>query len=477
MSLWYQITQEASNRNSLWLHPFLQAPGLPFAEVLSEREVEEAFAAEDVEFGQLDGSVYTPALTLWGFLSQVLHTGELRSCSAAVSRIIMLLVALGRDPCSSDTGAYCRARAKLPEVVIRRLAVQVGRKLESQVPADWLWQGRHVKLADGTTLTMPDTPANQAAYPQNTAQKPGLGFPIVRMVVLLSLATGLLCDMALGPYAGKETGENALLRTLWDALSPGDILLADRLYCSYCLLALAMQRNVDCVVRLHQKRRVDFRRGQCIAHGDRLVQWRRPQRPEWMDEATYATIPTTLRLRQILVEVHEPGFRVEKLVVVTTLLDAQRYPAQDIAALYHYRWNAELDLRALKQSLAMDHLRCKSPEMIRKEIWTAWLGYNLIRKSIAQAALLHGKLPRQIGFAGARQAIAASWDRLTDAPASMIHTLAAVQFEAIASHNVGDRPNRVEPRAVKRRPKPHRLLTKPRHEARKALLAAGRKRR
>ena len=192
-----------------------------------------------------------------------------------------------------------------------------------------------------------------------------------------------------------------MLRTLWDALQPGDILLADRLYCSYCLLALALQRNVDCVVRLHQKRRADFRRGQCVARGDRVVEWRRPQRPEWMDEATYATIPATLRLRQILVEVHEPGFRVEKLVVVTTLLDAERYPTQDIAALYHYRWNAELDLRTLKQSLAMDHLRCKSPEMVRKEIWTAWLGYNLIRKSIAQAALVHGKLPRQIGFAGA----------------------------------------------------------------------------
>jgi hypothetical protein len=334
-----------------------------------------------------------------------------------------------------------------------------------------------VKLADGTTLTMPDTPANQRAYPQSTAQQPGLGFPIVRMVVLLSLATGLLCDMALGPYAGKETGENALLRSLWEALKPGDILLADRLYCAYCLLALALQRHVDAVVRLHQRRKADFRRGHCVARGDRLVEWRRPQRPAWMDEATYATIPPTLRLRQILVEVYEPGFRVQKLVVVTTLLDAQRYPTQDIAELYHYRWNAELDLRALKQSLAMDHLRCKSPQMVRKEIWTAWLGYNLIRKSIAQAALVHGKLPRQLGFAGARQAIAASWDRLSDASPSLLRSLATVQFKAIASHHVGDRPNRVEPRAIKRRPKPHRLLTKPRQQARKALLAAGGKRR
>ncbi len=477
MSPLYHAGQQATNRNSLWLQPFLQAPGLPFAGVLSEAEVEEAFAAEGVEFGRSGSSIFTPALTLWGFLSQVLHAGELRSCSAAVSRIIVLLVAMGRDPCSSDTAAYCRARAKLPEVVIRRLAVQVGERLESQVPADWLWHGRHVKLADGTTLTAPDTPANQRAYPQNTAQQPGLGFPIVRMVVLLSLATGLLCDMAVGPYAGKETGENALLRTMWDALHRGDILLVDRLYCCYCLLALALQRHVDMAARLHQRRKADFRRGHCIARDDRLIEWHRPTRPEWMDEATYATIPATMRLRQIRAEVQEPGFRAERMVVVTTLLDAERYPAQDIVALYHDRWNAELDLRTLKQSLAMDHLRCKTPEMVRKEIWTAWLGYNLIRKGIAQAALVHGKLPRQIGFAGARQAIAASWDRLSGTSPSLIRTLAPVQFRAIASHNVGDRPHRVEPRAIKRRPKQHRLLTKPRAEARKELLAAGGKRR
>ena len=210
MSPLYHTGQQATNRNSLWLEPFLQAAGLPFAGVLSEGEVEEAFAAEGVEFGQPGGSIFTPALTLWGFLSQVLHAGELRSCSATVSRIIVLLVTLGRDPCSSDTAAYCRARAKLPEVVIRRLAVQVGERLESQVPADWLWHGRHVKLADGTTLTAPATPANQRVYPQNTAQQPGLGFPIVRMVVLLSLATGLLCDMAVGPVRRKGDGRECL---------------------------------------------------------------------------------------------------------------------------------------------------------------------------------------------------------------------------------------------------------------------------
>jgi putative transposase len=477
MSPLYEPVPEPSKSNSLWLHPFFQTAGLPFAAVLTEEDVNEAMAAEGVSFGELDGSVFTPALTIWGWLSQVLQTGLQRSCAAAVSRIAVLLLLMGREPCSGDSGAYCRARAKLPEVVIRRLAVQVGQKMEEQTPADWLWQGRHVKLGDGTTMTMPDTDANQAAYPQSTSQKPGLGFPIVRMVVLLSLATGLLCDMALGPYAGKETGENALLRTLWDSLQPGDIFLADRLYCSYCLLALALLRNVDCVVRQHQRRKTDFRRGWCIAKGDHVVVWQRPQRPEWMDEATYATIPATLRLREIRVEVQEPGFRVEKLVVVTTLLDEKRYPAEDVAQLYHYRWNAELDLRSLKDSLAMDHLRCQSPEMVRKEIWMAWLASNLTRKTIAQTALKHGKLPRQISFTGAVQAIAASWMCLATAVPSMIAKMAAAQFEIIAGRSVGDRPHRVEPRAVKRRAKPHKLLTKPREEARKELLTSGHKRR
>ncbi len=474
MSLLYQLSGETSNRNSLWLQPFFQAAELPFADVLTEEDVAEALAAEDVQFGELAGSVFTPALVLFGWLSQVLHRD---SCAAAVSRIAVLLVMLGREPCAGDTGAYCRARAKLPEPVIRRLTVQAAQKLEDQVPADWLWNGRHVKLADGTTLTMPDTDANQAAYPQNTAQKPGLGFPIVRMVLLFSLATGLLADMALGPYAGKETGENALFRALWDALQPGDILLADRFYCSYCLLALAQMRNVDCVVRQHQRRKTDFRRGQCIAKGDHVVVWRRPQRPEWMDEETYATIPSTLRLREILVEVYQPGFRVEKLVVVTTLLDENCYPAAEVAQLYHYRWNAELDIRALKASLAMDHLRCQSPEMVRKEIWIAWLAYNLTRKTIAQAALQHRQLPRQISFTGAVDAIAASWMPLAHARRARIAVMAAVQFEIMAGRRVGDRPNRVEPRAVKRRGKPHKLLTKPRKEAREELLASTRKRR
>lgn len=450
---------------------FLQGDGLPFADVLSENEIQQAFEAEDACFAQGEDAIYTPAITLWAFLSQVLHAGRLRSCAAAVSRVVVLCVALGRRPPSPDTGAYCRARAKLPERVLQGLAYDLADGLESRVPADWLWHGRHVKIGDGTTLTAPDTPANQEAWPQSRSQKPGLGFPLLRMVVLLSLATAAACGVAVGPFKGKRTGEAALLRSLLDRFQSGDVFLGDCGFCSYFMLALLLRREVDVVVRQHQSRRTDFHAGQRLGKEDHLVVWRRPQRPAWMDKKTYATIPATLVVRELKVRVEIRGFRVDQLVVVTTLADAKRYPKNEIACLFRQRWHAELDLRDIKIALAMDDLRGQSPEMVRREIWAHWLAYNLIRKTIAQAALVHEKLPRQLSFAAALDAVAAAWDHATIAADSLLAALATAQFRLIASHRVGHRPNRVEPRAVKRRPKPHRLLRQPRDEARARLLA------
>jgi hypothetical protein len=306
---------------------FLQAEGLPFSDVLSEDDIQRAFEAENARFAQDPGDIYTPAITLWAFLSQTLHAGRLRSCAAAVSRVIVLCVALGRKPPSPDTGAYCRARAKLAENVLRRLVYEMADQLESRVPADWLWLGgRHVKAGDGTTLITPDTQENQDVWPQPQTQKPGLGFPILRTVVLFSLATAAVCGVAIGPYKGKGTGEPALLRELFDRFQPGDVFLGDSYFCSYFLLALFLAQGVDVVVRQHQRRTTDFRRGQRLGKEDHLVEWQRPQRPTWMDHETYATIPETLKLREMKVHVAIRGFRVQRLVVVTTLTDAQRYP-------------------------------------------------------------------------------------------------------------------------------------------------------
>jgi hypothetical protein len=455
-------------RFRLILSSFLQHSGLPFADVLPEEAVEQAFADAGIagphEQAHTENIVYTAAVTLWAFLSQVLYKQEQRSCVAAVSRVVVLMTALGRD-CSGNTGAYCRARARLPLAVIQRLTLEVADRSEQHVPQRWLWQGRHVHLVDGTTVSMPDAAENQAAFPQAETQQPGLGFPIARMVVLLSLATAMVTGMAMGRYQGKQTGETALLRELFDRLSPDDIVLGDRYYCSYFMIALLLSIKVDLVVRLHQARPNDFCRGR-----DHRVTWKRPQKPDWMDQETYDQMPETLQLREVHVQVDRPGFRVESLIVVTTLTDLEKYTQNQVAELYHKRWLAELDIRALKISLGMDVLRCQTPDMVRKEVWTCLLAYNLIRQSMLEAALAAQLSPRQLSFTAAMQKIAASWATLAVCDAEQLVQLIAIALRHLATNRVGHRPDRTEPRAIKRRPKPHKLLTTPRDEARAALL-------
>jgi hypothetical protein len=452
---------------------FLHHDGLPFADLLPEETVrriadEEGLPAIVADAD--DGVVYTAPVTLWAFLSQVLFRGEHRSCAAAVARVVVLCVALGREPCSDNTGAYCRARARLPLVLIRRLAEHAAETAEATVPKSWIWKGRHVDLVDGSTVSASDTPSLQARYPQPKVQKPGLGFPLIRLVLLMSLATAMVSGMAMGPYAGKETGETALLRHLFERLKPGSVVLADRYFCSYFMIALLRAKGVDVVTRQHQCRSSDFRRGRRLGNGDRIVDWLRPRRPTWMDQETYDQLPESMEVREVHVQVKQPGFRVEALVVVTSLIDADAYPRADIAELYHRRWLVELDIRSLKINLGMDVLRCKTPAMVEKEIWTCLLAYNLIRQSMLQAAFLNDLSPRQLSFTAALQKIAASWGTLLVRDENQARTLIDTHLRHMAKQLVGDRPDRVEPRAIKRRPKPHKLLTKPRAQAKAALL-------
>ena len=467
----YQGRRLLPQRFRLVLLSVLQATGLPFADTLSEEEIQNAFDEHDVSFARDEGDIYTPAVTLWASLSQVLHREEQRSCLAAVSRVMVLMVALGREPCAKNSGAYCKARAKLPEVVIRRLTMEVAQGCERAICRNWLWHGRHVKLVDGTTVSMPDTEENREEYPQPSIQEEGLGFPLARMVVLMSLATAMLCGMAMGPYSGKETGEMALMRQLLDELDPDDILLADRYFCSYFMIALLLQSNVQLVTRLHHRRKSDHRRVGRLGKHDHLVVWTRPAKPAWMDQETYDQMPETLTLRQLEVRVCEPGFRVESLTVVTTLTDAKEYTLEDIAELYHKRWLVELDIRSIKVTLGMDVLRCKTPEMVRKEIWTCLLAYNSIRKTMLQAAERHELSPRQLSFTTALQTLAASWTTVATHDQATQRTLIEAQIDSLASQLVAkpSRANRIEPRAVKRRRKPHRLLTMPREEARQLI--------
>ncbi len=451
------------------LAPFVMDEGLPFADVLPATQVEQACRDEGVRFGTAADSVYNPVLVLWAFLSQVL-SGDNRSCRAAALRVLTLSIALGRGSCSADTGMYCRARAKMPAPLIRRLTYEVADRLQRAVPKCWLWKNRDVSLADGTTVTLPDTVENQAVYPQPPGQKPGLGFPMIRMVVLLSLATGLLTGLALGPYEGKETGETALLREMLDRLHPGSVLLADRLYCSYFMVALLLDRGVDVVFRLHHRRHADFRRGLRLGRNDHIVTWPRPPRPEWMDEETFARLPRELTIREVRTRIETPGCRVDQLVAMTTLLDAEEYSPDEVLDLYHERWHVELDIRSIKCVLKMETLRCKTPSMVEKEIWTTFLGYNLVRKVSCQAAMLEGKHPREISFTASLDTVRAGWVNLTHGSADLRRVLGLALLVALGKEQVGDRPDRCEPRAVKKRSKKQALLMVPRAEAKAALL-------
>jgi DDE family transposase len=440
---------------------------LPFHGVLSAKMVKEALEAEGVRFKD---RIYTPMVTLCLFLSQVLDPDH--SCRSVVAQLVVWLAVNGRKPCAPDTQSYCEARRRLPLGVIVRLVRQTAEEIEQGAAEPWLWHGRRVSIIDGSTASMPDTPANQKAFPQQPGQKPGLGFPLVRMVAIISLATGVARDLALGPYMGKNTGEPALLRSLLDRFESGEIALGDRCFGSYFGIAALGQRGVDGVFRMPAQRRFDFTTGRRLGREDHIVIWVKPPRPAWMDKATYAQMPDYLEVRELRVRVNKRGFRAKQLMIVTTLLDAEIYTKQEIARLYRDRWNIELDLRSIKDVLQMDVLRCKTPEMVEKEIWMHLLAYNLIRGVIAEAAEAHHKLPRRVSFKGAMQTMAAFGDALRYAPSSQWQRLWDEMLEAISRHKVGDRPDRVEPRANKRRPKNECFLTVPRPEARKRLMDA-----
>lgn len=442
---------------------FAQADGLAFADVLPAPRLEAALRETGATWRDC---VYTPVLTLWAFLGQVVRPDG--SCRAAVARVLAWLVARGEPPCAPRTGPYCKARARLPEALFARLVRDTGEALHRQALADWRWHGRRVKLVDGTTVTMPDTEANQEEYPQQSAQQPGLGFPIARLVVVFCLACGAALDAAVGRYQGKKSGENALLRAL-DSFGPEDLMLADRYFGGYFDLAYWGERRVDVVTLLHQRRRCDLRRGRRLGRGDHVVTWAKPPRPPWMDAATYAGVPDALAIREVRVRVAVPGFRTKVLVVATTLLDARAYPARDLAALYRARWHAELDLRTLKITLGMDVLRCKTPAMVRKEVWAHLLAYNLIRALIAEAARDVGCPPRDLSFKGALQALTEFADRLLQARGQARDELYAWLLVAIGAHQVNDRPGRVEPRARKRRRKQYPRLMQPRRVAKRQL--------
>jgi hypothetical protein len=406
---------------------------------------------------------YSRATTFWAFLSQVLSPGC--ACREAVRKVQAWFALQGGDiDPSGDTTAYCNARKKLDDKMLQRIHQQLADQIQRKSPLSDLWRGHHVKVVDGTTLSMPDTASNQADYPQPSSQKPGCGFPCMKLVGLFSLATGALLDFA---KDNLHIHESVLFRKLWRLLRPGDLLLADRGFCSYFALATLLDGNVQSLMRLHQARRHDLRQGKCLGPNDRLVTWQKPaQRPAGLTEAQFDALPAVLQVRIVKLDVSAKGFRTRAITLVTTLLDASLYPLQALAELYMKRWSVELHFREIKITLGMDVLRTKSVTMIHKELLMHMIAYNIVRALMQEASIPHEVNINSLSFKGTLDTLR-HWSQSVDCwqgkPRKQ-QSLIDAMLKLIAEDLLQMRPDRIEPRAKKRRAKNYKLLNKPRRQ-------------
>lgn len=398
---------------------------------------------------------FPPTETLSMFLAQAMSKD--RSCQKVVNDAAIKRIVGGLKPCSTTTGGYCQARQRLPLEMVSTLVRYTGELMNHQMPDQWRWHNKRVHLIDGTTVTLPDTAANQAMYPQYCGQKPGLGFPICRIVGVICLSSGALLNASMGRFSGKGGSEQTLLRTMLDTFNPGDVVLGDAFYGTYFLLASLLDNGVDAVFEQHgaRKRVTDFREGKRLGPRDHLIKLVKPKRkPDWMTQEDYENAPDYLSIREL---------KVKDKILITTLLSSNKFPKHELKTLYKKRWHVEVDLRNIKTTLGMETLSCKTPEMAEKEMWVYFLAYNLIRLLMAQSALLADILPRQLSFKHTVQ-LWSAWSQQTQAGGTQADE--SVLFVLIAQKTVGNRPGRIEPRAVKRRPKAYPLLMEKREQAR-----------
>jgi hypothetical protein len=443
------------NRVEILKQQFVNSVGLPFRELLPESTIIEALEAEKVKYRN---RLFNPLVTLWAFLSQVLDTDK--SLQNAVSRVIAWLAAAGEAAPGADTGGYSKARKRLPEKLLWKLLSKTGQGLEEQAAAYDLWCGRHVKLCDGSSVLMSDTQKNQAEYPQHSNQAVGCGFPIAKIVVMFSLATGAALEVLIAPFT---TGEVTLARQLYPKLIPGDVVLADRAFGTYVDLVLVQQQQADAVFRKHQSRKSDFRRGKKLGIGDHIVAWSKPKRrPPGMSQDEFAQLPAHVRVREVHLLIQQKGFRPKQIIVVTTLVDSKVYTKAKLAQLYQWRWQVEVDLRHVKTTLGMEMLRGKTPQMVRKEIYVHLLAYNLLRTVMWQAGKKAGVCPVRISLQGTRQHFGNFCPELYKAGAKKRSRLFDTLLTVVTDKLLPERPYRYEPRLKKQRPKPYGWMQQPR---------------
>ena len=405
--------------------------------------------------------VFTTWRTFWLFLSQVLSSSH--TCRETVRKAQAWLFREQGKDLSPNTSAYCQARKRLPQTSLNNVHDQIVERLQARVQPSQLWHGRQVKIVDGSSVSMPDTPSNQKSFPQPCGQKPGCGFPVMRLVGLFSLATGSLLAMRTGPLHDHE---QTLWRRLWDMLTPGDVALGDRGFCSYANFWLLGQRCVDSITRLHQARSVGLRILKRVGKRDHLVEWTKSKvGPKWMSKQQWNQIPSTLKVRHITFSITIAGFRTKVVTVATTLLDPKTFPSYSFVELYRRRWLAELFLRDLKTSMRMEVLRCKTPALVRKEITMHAIAHNLVRALMWESARKHHVDLYRLSFMGTLATIR-QWSPLLAGLTSKVvrRNMINALLKCLARDLLPIRPSRVEPRAVKRRPKPYQLLTKPRRQ-------------
>ena len=393
-----------------------------------------------------------------------------KSCHNAVSKIIAYLTGEGVEIPSTDTSAYCQARSRLPEKLLEKLFNKSGQNLEEKVTTEHLWCGRNVKVIDGSTVSMPDTVENQKVYPQPKSQKVGCGFPIAKIGVIFSLATGAAVALVIDVL---NTHDIQLARKLYQFLNPLDILLGDRAFCAYADLVAIKKLDCDAVFRKHQARKTSIRKGKIVGDCDKLVTWHKPKIcPKGLSKDEFNALPPTITVREIYYYIVISGFRTQRVSLITTLLDKTTYPTLEIVRLYDKRWDVELDLRHLKTTLGMDVLRCKTPSMVRKEIYVYLLAYNLLRSLMWSAGNTYGTSPLRLSLQGTRHHLNNFIPQLLNNQSKKRLQIYSTLLKVIAHKAVPERPGRSEARVRKRRPKAYPLMTKPRHELNKKLQTA-----
>ena len=432
------------NRVEILKQKFTTSVGLPFRELLPESAIIEALAAEKIRYRN---RLFNPVVTLWAFLSQVLDADK--SCSNAVSRVIAWLTNAGADLPSADTGGYCKARQRLPEKLLLRLLGKTASGLEAQANGEQLWCGRHVKILDGSSVSMPDTKVNQTVYPQHSNQAAGCGFPIAKILVMFSLATGAAMGVLVDAL---NTSDVTLARRLYSTLNPGDVALADRAFGTYVDLVLVQSKSADAVFRQHQSRKSDFRRGKKLGIADHIVFWNKPKRrPTSMSAEEFAQLSNCVKVREVHFLIRQQGFRTKEIILVTTLLDAKTYTRAQLAKLYQLRWEVEVDLRHVKTTLGMDELRGKTPQMVRKEIYAHLMAYNLLRALMWEAGMTQGVSPLRLSLQGTRQHLRNFMPELISAVSKQRQRLYRTLLYLIVQQPLLERPGRSEPRVRKRR--------------------------